>query len=215
MSHCSSGCTATDCGDWTVYCPSTELQASSSSEQEYSSRSPYTMWLWVVLLSPEQENGNKKLLASVSLCRAEPAAAAGVRRGHTSPCVKWCASIACVFPGPNGQSNVSEDTVPIRQQSNTGSASCKVACRETWPRVVEPANANSGFDAPKFSRNCDLFVRLPFPDNGKLQLVLVTLVGMQVGTQIGGSYDGRTGNWLVGSTPSGVRPKISSGARRH
>ena len=42
-SHCSSGCTATDCGDWTVYWPSTELQASSSSEQEYSSRSPYTM----------------------------------------------------------------------------------------------------------------------------------------------------------------------------
>ena len=43
--------------NWSVYCPSTELQASSSSEQEYSSRSPYTMWLWVVLLSPERENG--------------------------------------------------------------------------------------------------------------------------------------------------------------
>ena len=43
VSHCSSGCMATDCGDWSVYCPSTELQASSSREQEYSSRSPYTM----------------------------------------------------------------------------------------------------------------------------------------------------------------------------
>ena len=28
------------------------------------------------------------LLLSVSLCRAEPAVAAGVRRGYTSPCVK-------------------------------------------------------------------------------------------------------------------------------
>ena len=46
---------------------------------------------------------------------------------------------------------------------------------------------------PKFPRNGGLFVRLPFPDKGRLQLVLVTPVGTQVGTQIGGSYDGKTG----------------------
>ena len=39
VSHCSSGCTATDCGAGSGYYSSIELQAPSSSEQEYSSRS--------------------------------------------------------------------------------------------------------------------------------------------------------------------------------
>ena len=58
---------------------------------------------------------------------------------------------------------------------------------------MEPANANSGFNAPKFYCNCGLFIRLPSPDNGRLQLVLVMPAGMQVGTQIGSSHDRRTG----------------------
>ena len=39
LSHCSSGCTATDCGAGSVYCWSTELQAPSSTEQKDTSRS--------------------------------------------------------------------------------------------------------------------------------------------------------------------------------
>ena len=34
-----------------------------------------------------------------------------------------------------------------------------VVGRETGPRVLEPAKANSSFNAPNFSRNCSLFVR--------------------------------------------------------
>ena len=68
---------------------------------------------------------------------------------------------------------------------------------------MEPAKANSGFNAPKFSRNCGLFVRLPSSDNGRLQLVLVKPVGTQVGTQIGGSHDGRTG-LRQGNMPAAV-----------
>ncbi|KAK2170761.1 hypothetical protein NP493_1143g01000 [Ridgeia piscesae] len=76
-------------------------------------------------------------------------------------------------------------------------------------------------NAPKCSRNCGLFVRPPSPDNGRLQLVLVTPVGTQVGTQIDGSHDGTTG-LQVRNLPAAVsdwsvplRPKVSSGARRH
>ena len=61
---------------------------------------------------------------------------------------------------------------------------------------MAPASVNSRFNAPTYSRSCGLFVRLSFPDNGRLQLVLVKPVGMQVGTQIGGSQDVRTGFWL-------------------
>ena len=41
LSHCLSGCTVTDCGAISVYssCSSIELQAPSSSEQEYTSLS--------------------------------------------------------------------------------------------------------------------------------------------------------------------------------
>ena len=39
LSHCSSGCMATDCGGGSMYCLSTDLQAPSSIEQDYTGRS--------------------------------------------------------------------------------------------------------------------------------------------------------------------------------
>ena len=51
--------------------------------------------------------------------------------------------------------------VALIQRPKTGSSSREcVAGHETGPRVVEPAKANSGFNAPNFSHNCSLFVRL-------------------------------------------------------
>ena len=45
-----------------------------------------------------------------------------------------------------------------------------VAGRETGPCVMKSAKANSGFNAPNFSRNCSQFVRLPFPETGRSRL---------------------------------------------
>ena len=99
--------------------------------------------------------------------------------------------MACALPENNGPSNVSEakPKASICWRPKT----VVVACRETEPRVVEPANANYGFTAPTFSRSYGLFVQLSSPDNGRLQLVLVTPVWTQVETHFGSSQDVRTG----------------------
>ena len=83
-----------------------------------------------------------------------------------------CLWVACVFPGPTFQRPVSRsvETALIRRPK-AGSSCCElVACRETWPCVVEPAKVNSGFNAPRCSRNCSLFVRLPSPETGRPRL---------------------------------------------
>ena len=78
LSHCSSGCTITDCGAVSVCwsCSSTELQAPSSSEQEYPSE-PIIKRRVGAQIGERQEK--KKMC--LSRCRAEPAASDGVRRG--------------------------------------------------------------------------------------------------------------------------------------
>ena len=53
---------------------------------------------------------------------------------------------------------------------NRSSSSDLVACHETGPRVMEPAKTNSGSNAPKCSRKCSLFVRLPSPGTGRPRL---------------------------------------------
>ena len=83
--------------------------------------------------------------------------------GTSSRCTVWVVvyvawqelipGIACVFPGLTGQSTVSVEMVLIRWPKTSSSSRELVAFRETGPRVVEPANANSGFNAPKISRN--------------------------------------------------------------
>ena len=74
---------------------------------------------------------------------------------------------------------------------------------------------------PHLRRICVLFVRLSSPDNGRLQLGLVMPVKTQVGTQIGGSQDVRTGLWLRNLPATGsdwskgsrvrLRPEASRG----
>ena len=62
---------------------------------------------------------------------------------------------------------ISVDTALIRQPKTGSSSREWVVGRKTGPCVVEPAKANSGFNAPNFSCNCRLFVRLPFPKTGR------------------------------------------------
>ena len=60
-----------------------------------------------------------------------------------------------------GQLTVSVETAPIRRPKPGSSIRELFASRKTGHGVVEPASANSGFNAPEFSRNCSLFFRLP------------------------------------------------------
>ena len=94
------------------------------------------------------------------------------------------------------------------------------------PCVMKPANANTGFNAPKCSRNCSLFFRLPSPDNGRLHLGRVTPVETQVATQIGGLHDGTTGlrilnlpaavsDWFSGSVGDLRRMGSTSGSPKN
>ena len=53
---------------------------------------------------------------------------------------------------------------------NRSSSRDLVACRETGPRLVEPAKANSGCNVPQCSRNGSLFVWLPSPEIGRPRL---------------------------------------------
>ena len=88
-------------------------------------------------------------------------------------CPDMSGTCLCI-PGTNistpSQPLILVETTSIRHPK-TGSSSCEwVAGRETGPRVVEPANANSGFNVPNFSRNCSLIVRLPSPETGQTRL---------------------------------------------
>ena len=58
----------------------------------------------------------------------------------------------------------------IRWPKTSSSSHEWVAGRKTRPRVIEPAKANFGFNAPNFSRNCSLFVWLQSPDTGRPRL---------------------------------------------
>ena len=75
--------------------------------------------------------------------------------------------VLCV-PGTNistpSQPLILVEMASIRRPKTGSSGHEWVAGREIGPRVMEPAKANSGFNAPNFSRNCSLFVQLPSPE---------------------------------------------------
>ena len=167
-----------------MYCLSTELQASSSSEPGFKSITIRSVSGAIIARTGERQ----KQIVFVDMLP-----------GIASSCC-WCTawvvevmSGLCIPGNPemNGPSDVSEAKAPIRWRPET----VVVACRETGPYIVVPVNANSRFNAPKFSRSCGLFVWLSSPDNGRFQLVLVKPVGTHVGMQIGGSQDVRTRLW--------------------
>ena len=138
------------------------------------------MWLWVVLLSPERENGKKNYC-----CRCHFAGrnqqlllVYGVGTGYTSPCVMSVYRLC--LPGterPVKRLGHGADSPAAEHRLCEPRCSCvsrnMTSCRGACERKLR-------VNAPTFPRNCGLFVRLPSPDNGRLELVLVTPVGTQL-----------------------------------